>query len=208
MIDGKRAQQNLLVVSICGPSNAGKSQLAKAVVQELGDEVAARIPVDYFFRPRPESVPRETFLAQPLIWDWPLVADRLTLPIGTMTSTPDADFDAFIRRKDEGGLLFPIRPVMICDAMAAYPGSRLVVMLDVPDDVRRARLEERDRRWGTVVADRWQHLEATWRHASDGLIPDVVLDGTAPLATTAAILGQEIRALLLRNGPVTREETS
>ena len=195
MIDGKPPQQNPFVVSICAPSSAGKSQLAKALVQVLGEEIAARVPVDYFFVPRPEGMSIGQFLATPLQWDWPLLAARLALPTGTFTSTPNADFEAFRRRGDDGGLSFTIRPVMICDAMAPYPESDLVVMLEVPDDVRRTRLADRDRRWGTGVAGRWQHLEVTWHYAPKGLHPDLVLDGTAPLATTASRLGQEIQAV-------------
>src|SRR5688500_15020615 len=37
-----------IIVSIFGPSNAGKSQLAKAVAVAVGEHRCARIPTDYF----------------------------------------------------------------------------------------------------------------------------------------------------------------
>jgi uridine kinase len=195
-------------VSICGPSGAGKSQLARLLADELGPDIAARIPVDYFFVPRPQGMPPDVYLARPLRWDWALLKQQLTLPMGTVTSTPDADFETFQRRSDGGGLPFTIRPVMICDAMAACPGSNLVVVLEVPADVRRERIAGRDQRWGTRVADRWQHLEETWRSASTGLVPDLVLDGTVPVAMTAARLGQWITNSPAGPGPRDKKERS
>jgi hypothetical protein len=170
--------------------------MAKALVHELDEVCAARVPADYFFLPGAEEVSPGHFLERPLEWDWALLRERLALPIGTVTSTPDVDFEAFRRRRDDGGLPFTIRPVMICDAMAAYPESDLVILLHVPDEVRQRRIVERDRRWGTGVADRWQHLEMTWQNAFNSLNPHLVLDGTVPLATTAGQLGQRIRGAL------------
>lgn len=159
--------------------------LARHVVSALGEDVAARIPTDYFFVPRSPGVSLDAFLARPLAWDWALIRERLALPIGTPTTTPDADFEAFVRRGDEGGLPFTIRPVMVIDAMAPYPDADLVVRLDAPGDVRRERIVMRDRRWRTRVADRWPHLEASWRgHA--GASPNAVLDGMRPMAENAA----------------------
>jgi uridine kinase len=206
MIDANPEQQNPYVVSLCGPSNAGKSQLAKAVAGELGTAFASRVPADYFLVPRPEMVSLEVYLTQSMRWDWDLLRDRIALPAGTRTSAPDVDFVTFQRRADDGGLPLIIRPVMICDAMEPYPRSDLVVLLEVPHQVRRARVEERDRRWGTVVADRWQHLEDTWRTASKDLIPDLVLDGTAPLGMLASSLSQTISGLFRQNEPAGKEK--
>lgn len=186
---------NPLVVSICGPSNAGKSQLAKATAATLGEEVASRVPVDYFFVPRGPDESLAAFHARPMRWDWPLLRQRFALPVGTATSTPDADFDAFRRNAEEGGLPFTIRPVMLCDAMAPVPGSDLVVVLEVPREERQRRIVERDARWGTRVADRMTHLDATWRETSVGLRPDLVLDGTLPLTRLAADLAGVIRRM-------------
>lgn len=184
-----------LVVSICGPSSAGKSQLARATGEVLGAIVASRIPVDYFLVPRSPDSTLEAYYSGALQWDWPLLRSRLALPLGTVTATPDVDFTTFRRNDELGGLPFTIRPVMICDAMAPYPDSDLVVLLDVPADVRWRRIVERDQRWGTSVAMRWMHLEHTWRDAWQTLSPDLVLDGTIPLDFLAQRLGQVIEHL-------------
>lgn len=205
MIDGKLRQQNPLVISLCGPSSVGKSRLALALVQQLGDEIASRVPADYFFVPRPALKSYESFLAVPLMWDWSLLASRLALPEGAVTSTPDADFETFRRFGDQGGPTFTIRPVMICDAMAPYPRSDVVVLMEAPTTVRRARLAERDRRWGTRVAHRWQHLERTWLAASVGVEPDIVLDATELPCVTVASLICKIEPLLWRRCNGNRE---
>lgn len=207
MIDANTEQQNPFVVSLCGPSNAGKSGLAKATAAELGPMVASRVPVDYFFVPRPEMVSLDVFCTCPLQWDWDLLRKRLALLMGTGTSTPDADFDAFQRRADRGGVAFDVRPIMLLDAMAPYPQSDLVVLIDVPEGERLRRVAERDRRWGTRVASRWMHLEETWRHASKGVIPDLVLDGTLPITIEAGNLSQKIRRLFVAHEPMRKEKS-
>jgi uridine kinase len=206
MIDANRKQQNAFVVSICGASNAGKSQLAKATVARLGSGIASRVPVDYFFVPRPESVSLDAFFSQPLRWDWDLLRERLVLPIGTRTSTPDADFDAFQRRAPHGGPEFTVRPIMLCDAMAPFPQFDLVVLIDAPDDERLSRAAERDLRWGTSVGNRWMHLEETWRNASKELVPDLILDGTEPVTVTAEILCRRILAPFAIGRTTSKEE--
>lgn len=181
-------------VSIVGPSASGKSQLAKRTAAELGEDVACRIPTDYFFVPRPADQSLLDFLRQPLRYDWPLLARHLAAPTGTVRSTPDADFTSFYRLAEGGGRKFVIRQVVIVDAIAAYPGGDLLVRLDVPDAVRRERLRERDIRWGTAVAANWEHLEITWRRAREEMrSPEIVLDGECSIAVNAGALAEHIR---------------
>lgn len=182
-----------LVVSICGPSGAGKSQAAKIVARALGEEHASRVPTDMFLVPRRARESLEAYFSRPMRWDWALLAARLALPFGTATTTPDVDFTAFQRRSDEGGYGFVVRPVMLVDAMGPYPQSDVVVLLEVPREERERRIVERDGRWGTRVADRLLHLDVTWRDASMGLRPDMVLDGTMPPDRLAADLATAIR---------------
>ena len=148
-------------VTIYAPSGSGKSQLAKATAELLGPDLATRVPTDYFFIPRPVAMPMATFDCLPLGYDWALIASLLALPIGTQVSTPDAEFTTFTRRAETGGLPFVIRPVMLLDAMVPYPHASLRVRIDVPDDVRLHRIRERDVRWGSNVAQRTGHLDAT-----------------------------------------------
>jgi uridine kinase len=181
------------VVTIYGPSGAGKSQVAKALVEVLGDDVASRVPTDYFLMPRPNGMSFDEYQAQQYEYDWPLMAERLSMPQGTATTTPDFDFEAFTRRAPEGGLGFELRPVMILDAMEPYPDAGLRVLLTVPDEVRRARIAARDRRWGTTVIDRWDQLQATWDAVDErAVLPDLALDATQPIAATAGRIAEKI----------------
>lgn len=179
------------LVTIFGPAGSGKSGLAKAVAETLGEHVAARVPADYFVAPREPREPLDRFLEQPLKWDWRLLRERLSLPIGTDVTTPDVDFETFTRNAENGGRPLPIRPVMIIDAMAPFPGASLLVRLDVPDTVRRERIALRDKRWGTRVQDRWAHLETTWQ-AVQQAPPHLVLDGTDVLERNVAALVEAI----------------
>lgn len=185
------------VVSIVGPSATGKSQLAKRVMTELGEDLACRVPADSFFIPRPQGQSMPEFLRQPLQYDWSLLGRLLALPIRTAVTTPDADFTRFRRRAESGGRPFRIRPVMIVDAMAAFPTADLLARLDVPDDVRRERLRERDVRWGSHVLANWDHLTFTWRASLAALAemrgPELTLDGEEPVEVNAAALAEKIR---------------
>lgn len=184
-----------LIVSIVGPSGAGKSQLARLTQTVLGDDIASRIPTDYFFVSRPPRMPLADFLQQPLRYDWALLRSCLRRPTGTPVETPDADFTGFIRISDVGGRPFTIRPVMITDAMAGCPDADLVVVLDVPAQVRRDRIAARDIRWGSHVLANWEHLETTWKAGRAELpAPDLTLDGTRSLPRNAHALANLIRA--------------
>lgn len=180
-------------VSIVGPSASGKSQLAMHTAEVLGEDAACRIPTDYFFIPRGAEQSLPDFLRQPLRYDWPLLARHLAAPSGTVRTTPDADFTGFHRLAESGGRSFVIRPVMIVDAMAAFPEADLLVLLDVPDEIRRERLRERDIRWGSAVSAHWEHLEVTWRHALEEMrSPEIVLDGERAIAVNARAMAEEI----------------
>lgn len=185
-----------LTIAIYAPSGSGKSQLAKRTAAALGEEIASRVAVDYFLVPRPDGMARETFDRLPLRYDWDLLSARLALPMGTITSVPDVDFDTFRRRGVFGGPVVAVRPVMLLDAMDPYPGADARVLLDVDEAVRRDRIAERDIRWGANVRERTGHLDATWaRVAALGIVPDLELDGHRPLDENAETLAAWIRAL-------------
>ncbi len=149
-----------MIVSICGPSGSGKSQLAKAVCALLGEKICARVPTDYFLVPNWR--PAATYVSEPLTYDWEILDRRLALPIGSTTSTPDFDFELFHRAAEFGGRAFDIRPVMLIDSMRPHPRSNLIVLLSAPEDVRRTRLAARDLEWGTRVQNRQHRLDLTW----------------------------------------------
>lgn len=187
----RQCMQARTILAICGPSNAGKSQLARAVAALLGPAVAPRVPTDYFFLPRRHGEPLQAFLQRPLAYDWALLAERLMGPDGAERTTPDAEFSDFTRRHDAGGRPFTLRSLMIVDAMVPFPAAGFVVRLDVPENVRRARIVERDARWGTHVAANWHHLQATWTAAQRIMrSPNLVLDGECQLDANAAAIGR------------------
>lgn len=137
--------------------------------------------------PRPAGVPIDDFLKAPSKFDWDLLWQRLRLPVGTQSSTPDLDFETYERHGDVGGLPFTVRPWMLCDAMQPVPAADLVLRLDAPEAVRRERVRGRDQRWGTQVAESWSRVEAIWAAAA-GVVPDLRLDGTAPIENNAIVL--------------------
>jgi energy-coupling factor transporter ATP-binding protein EcfA2 len=174
-----------LVVGICGPSGAGKSTLTKALVGRLGPARCARVPGDYFIAPRPPDEALERYFRRALEYDWLLLGERLAAPPDTVLTTPDFDFEAFRRRAPHGGRSFAAREVMLVDAMYPYPGAAVSILVSAGEARRRERVAGRDLVWGTAVAGRWGHLEAT-RRALEALCAgrrfDLVLDGEAALA--------------------------
>jgi uridine kinase len=177
------------VVSICGPTGSGKSQIAKALVERLGPDRCVRIPTDYFLLPSDPS------MAQPFRWDWPMLKRVLALPDGTELTTPSFDFERTRRLAETGGWPFTLRSMALIDAMEPYPRSDLTVLIAVPEAVRRARIVARDEVWGSRVRDRWERLEATWRSvAASRPAFDIELDGTEPLDLNVARLVERFEA--------------
>jgi hypothetical protein len=142
--------------------------------------------MDWYLVPRDE--PMAAWLRRPLAWDVDAVRALLAAPIGETRLTPPFDFETFTRSEGTGQRkAIPIRPVMVLDAMAPWPGAGLSVWLDAPPPLRRRRIVARDARWGTRVIDRWQHLELTRRHIEARAHRfDLTLDGEAPLEESAA----------------------
>src|SRR5947209_6776955 len=89
------------VFSICGPSGAGKPQLAKALVSLLGEDTCTRVPTDYYLLPADR--PLDEYLRLPVQYDWPRLEHDLVAPDGVGLTTPDFDFDSFVRRAERGG---------------------------------------------------------------------------------------------------------
>jgi uridine kinase len=191
------------VVSIAGGSGAGKSQLAKALAELLGEKVATRVPTDWYLVPRATGTPVAEWLRQPLAWDHAAIARLLAAPVGETHLTPPFDFTTF-RHADRTGerKVIPIRPVMVLDAMDPWPGADLSVLLAVPEAVRHRRVAERDIRWGSRVLERWEQMETTWRRIEErGHRFDVTLDGALPIAGNAARIAAALHARQLIAGP-------
>lgn len=162
------------VISLAGRSGSGKSTLAKALIEALGPDQAARVPADYYLMDLDQAVPATGASFQ---WDWTRLRADLLVPDGSVVETPDFDFGRLRRRAARGGMTFTRRPLMIVDAMMPFPGADIVCWLSVPVVERLRRVRERDRRWGSQVADRWDAQEAA---SPAEPLPgvSVVVDGT------------------------------
>lgn len=186
-----------MIVCLMGPSTAGKSTLAKTL-QQSDPEVFARVPVDFFFVPRPASVSIADYLARPFSYDWRAL-DRALSANGAQRSTPDADFERLVWRSDTGGLPLAQAPVYLLDGMRPHPRCEALVMLALDESDQRQRLIERDARWGTRVAERSAHLAATYEQGCSELPrePDLRLRATDPIEHNA----QRIAELCLVRHP-------
>jgi len=158
----------------------GKSQLAKALVAALGEDICARVPGDWFIVPAAE--PLATYFARPLRYDWAPLDRVVSTPVGALVALPAFDFVTFRRVSDDGGAPLVVRPVLVVDAMYPCPRADFTVLLRVGDEIRRARIVERDQRWGSSVVDRWEHLQASkaWLERQ-GVAYDLTLTGPVPL---------------------------
>ena len=174
-----------MIVCVMGPAGSGKSTLAKRL-QELRPGRFARVPVDYFFVPREPGTTLRDYLARPFAYDWAAL-DHALAAQGERRSTPDCDFEELRRRSPSGGLPISTAPIMVLDGMRPHPRCDRLVLLDLDPAEQRRRLIARDRRWGTSVADRDDHLAATFRQgcAEAPHPPDLRLDATAPLEANA-----------------------
>lgn len=141
------------VVSLCGAAGAGKSTLAVALAEAVGER-ASRVPADYYLLATEDRT-------APLRWDWTRLAADLARPPSTTVTTPAIDFTSLCRGVAGDRRSFVIRPLMLIDAMQPFPSADLVIRLVAPREVRRARLAERDQCWGTVVLAHWDRLEST-----------------------------------------------
>lgn len=97
------------------------------------------------------------------------------------------------RLNDRGGQQFAVRRIMVIDAMYSFPAADLKVLLTAPEHVRRARIIERDHRWGARVIERWDNLEITRLYGETlSQSCDLVLDGTQPLDSNAVLITQVV----------------
>lgn len=150
-----------VIISICGPSGAGKADLAKDLVKSLGRDMAVRIPADYFLKTSSYEN-YEEFMSTPFQYDWKLIEEAISHPLGTAVESPHYDFTKFKRISKTGGVTFIIKRYLIFDGIIPYPKSDYVILLTSDFDSRKVRLKERDKRWNTNVMNNWKKLELTY----------------------------------------------
>jgi thymidylate kinase len=182
----------VVIVCVMGPSGAGKSTLAKHLESTRPDRFA-RVPVDFFFTPRPAGQTLAEYRAVPLRYDWPLL-DRAIAARGADRSTPDCDFEEMTWRARSGGLAIAEAPIYVLDGMRPHPRYDVLVMLELDSAEQDLRLRERDARWGTTIAGRKGHLDATSRAGFQEVrdAPELRLDATAPVEENAARIAEAL----------------
>jgi uridine kinase len=194
-----------VIVSICGPAGAGKTRLSKLFVEQLGPEVAVRIPGDRYLMPAEQ--PLDLYLRRPVRYDWRLLDQALDVPDGTAVLTPSFDFQRFTRRDQPDRRPFITRPVLVVDAIEPYPAAMLRVYIDAPTEVRRARLIDRDAARGSRSADQWEQLELTRIHLDQRHIDfDVVLSGMDDPADNAGAIIKCLARSAKRRAPRVRSD--
>jgi hypothetical protein len=84
---------------------------------------------------------------------------------------------------------------MFTDAVYPYPGADATILLVPPAAVRKARVAERDARWGSRVLDRWEHLEVS-RVALEAMAidADLELSGALEIEVAAEVVVRWLRS--------------
>lgn len=124
MLNGGAWRASRIVISICGASGSGKSQLSKVLVAHLGSEASVRIPGDYYLLPA--CGPLADYFRTPLHYDWPLLDAVLSVAEATTVTTPDFDFVHFRRRGASAGKTFTLRRICDCRYHVSLPPCRSV----------------------------------------------------------------------------------
>ncbi|MCC6866663.1 MAG: AAA family ATPase [Ignavibacteria bacterium] len=165
-----------VIISICGAAGAGKSTLAKKLAEAIGYDMACRIPVDYFLKSY-NGEPYEEFMNTPFKFDWTFLKKVISVPINSRCETPDFDFNKLIRISRTGGIQLTLRRYIILDSLPC-PFADHLIRLDAPEDLRKSRIKDRDKKDKTNSFRNWQKMEVTAKELELGKYKyDLVLSG-------------------------------
>lgn len=167
-----------IIISICGAAGSGKSELAKHLAKSIGSHMALRIPCDYFLK-SVQYNSFEEFISVPFKWDWKLLKNFLSHPIGTIHSIPDYDFNKYTRISKTGGITLTIRRYIILDSILPCPESDFIIKIETPNNLRLKRLKERDKKWKSNNVKNWDKFELTAKPLTGGNFKlNLILDGS------------------------------
>lgn len=192
---------DVLTIGIAGPSGAGKTALARRLVERLADRRALRLPLDAFYRDRADLAPalREVSnFDHPDSIDRPLLLDRLAgLAAGHRVTLPVYRFETHTRAA-HGREVGPAGFVVADGLFALYWPElrallRIKVFVELDPATCLARRIARDvaERGRTERSVRAQY-ERTVRPMCERFVrparehADLVLDGHAPLEESAS----------------------
>ena len=190
----------VLVIGVAGGSGAGKTTLARAVVDALGAERCLLLSQDRYYIDQSDRFVEDggdVNFDHPSALDFDLLAEHIqTLADGRPVEVPVYDFASHTRRP-LGDMLEP-KPVVVVDGTLILsqevlrPHLQLMVFVDVPSQLRLERRLKRDteqrgrtpegvlRQWERQVAPMYSaFIESTKGHAH------LVLDGTADILSEA-----------------------
>ncbi len=149
-----------VIISICGPAGAGKTALAKKLVDTLGKDLACRVPTDYFLKSY-NNEGFEEYISSPFKYDWNLLTKVLQRRMGTECETPDFDFNKMRRSDKTGGISFFMRRYIVLDSMLPYLESKYIIKLDASAETRLKRIKERDKAQSANSFLNWKKMEVT-----------------------------------------------
>ena len=197
------------LIAIAGASGSGKTSLARRLGTALGPSQAALLPLDAYYRDRPDATPEERAAAN---YDAPdaIEADLLEahlrkLRAGWTVQVPTYDFRTH-RRTSCTSAIEPDHYLIVEGILALYwPALRTLydtaVFIRIDEATALGRRMERDtrlrarspisvrRQWETTVWPMYRrYVERTRRFA------DLTLDGAAPLDASLAALLARVRA--------------
>lgn len=187
-----------VVLGIAGGTASGKSTVAAAIVDHLGDR-CVHVLHDRYYRPLPAGHDGAAWN-----FDHPeaLETDRLVRDLDTLLSgrpcrAPRYDFATHSRFADED--VIEPRPIVLVEGILVFADAELRarfdwrVFVDAPDDIRLLRRVRRD------VAERGRSVDSVLNQYERSVRPmheqfvapgrahaHLVLDGTAPLAASVA----------------------
>lgn len=149
-----------IIISICGPAGAGKTALAKKLVDTIGRDLACRVPADYFLKSYSDEN-FEEFISTPFKYDWNLLTKILQSRMGTECETPDFDFNKMRRSDKTGGITFFMRRYIVLDSMLPFLDSNYIIKLDASSETRLKRIKERDKAQSANSFLNWKKMEVT-----------------------------------------------
>jgi len=192
----KNIEAKNLVIGIAGGTGSGKTTLAHAVQQQLGDSRSMIVSQDAYYKDRRDVAVEQRMeinYDHPDALDLPLLAEHLrALKSDVNVVVPRYDFTTHTRK--HAGVLTSPKPVVIVEGILLFsePLVRavcdLMVFVDTADDVRFVRrltrdMAERGRTAESVVEQYLETVRPMHRQFVSGgeKYADLVISGEAPL---------------------------